>query len=176
MLSGKKSLVISPRDGLKRLAKTLWRETLFVRSFGLVKVPLIFYVAPKVLELSQKRIEIKIPLNWRTKNHFGAMYFGAQAIGADLAAGALAMDIIRKEKLKVSLAFKDFNAQFLKRAEADTHFICEQGDVICQQIKVVAAQNERINFPVHVVAKVPTLLGDEVVSQFTLTMSLKKKV
>ena len=55
------------------------------------------------------------------------MYFGVLSVGADITGGFLAMKYIRASKSKISLIFKDFHADFLKRAEGDVHFLCSEG-------------------------------------------------
>jgi hypothetical protein len=54
---------------------------------GLFKIPLLFYVSPKIIEISPDSCIIKIKLRRRTKNHLNSMYFGAMAVGADVAVG-----------------------------------------------------------------------------------------
>ena len=103
------------------------------------------------------------------------MYFGALAAGADCAGGILAMKLIKESGHNVSLAFKDFKADFLKRAEGDTHFICDQGSEIREFIEEVIGSDARLNKQVYVYAVCPTASGDEPVAKFTLTLSLKKK-
>src|SRR5688572_8350331 len=103
------------------------RETAFLRAFGFLKVPVLFFISPSVVEANDQRCVVKVPLNRRTKNHLRSMYFGALAAGADAAGGLIAMRLIQEEGNKVSLIFKDFHAEFLKRAEGDVLFTCEQG-------------------------------------------------
>ena len=103
------------------------------------------------------------------------MYFGCLAAGADCAAGLMAVQHIRKSGAKVSLAFKDFKAEFLKRAEGDTHFTCTQGAEIRALVETVLNSDERHQLPVNVIATCPSKLGNEPVATFTLTLSLKKK-
>lgn len=153
----------------------LSKETLMLRAFGFFKIPLLFFVSPSVVELTSKRCVVKIPLTRRSRNHLKSMYFGALAAGADCAGGLIAMRLIEDGKHKVSLVFKDFTAEFLKRAEGDVHFTCEQGDELRDFVEKVVASGERMNLPVKVVATVPSMLGDEPVARFTLTLSLKKK-
>jgi acyl-coenzyme A thioesterase PaaI-like protein len=152
-----------------------FQDTLFVRYFGLTKVPLIFFVSPSVITLDQDQCVVKIPLNRRTKNHLNSMYFGVLATGADLAGGLVAMKEIADSKRKVALSFKDFHADFLKRAEGDVHFVCTQIPEIKKFVASVIQTGERMNFPVYIEAIVPSL-GSEVVAKFTLTLSLKLKV
>ena len=74
----------------------LFRETAFLRIFGVFKIPLIFFVKPTVVELTDNRAVVKIPCTYRTKNHLGSMYFGVLCTGADLAGGIMAMRLIDK--------------------------------------------------------------------------------
>ena len=54
-------------------------------EFGRTQVPLIGICEPKVIELSHTRCIVMLPLTETTKNHLNSMYFGALAVGADLA-------------------------------------------------------------------------------------------
>lgn len=150
------------------------QDTLFVRFFGLTKVPLIFFVSPTVVRLDDQQCVVKIPLNRRTKNHLNSMYFGVLATGADLAGGLVAMKEIADSKKQVALSFKDFHAEFLKRAEGDVHFVCTQIPEIKNFVAQVIASGERMNFPVYIEAIVPSIEAAPV-AKFTLTLSLKLK-
>ncbi len=152
------------------------KQTLALRAFGLTKIPMLFFVGPKVEKATAKECEIIIPLNYRTKNHLGCMYFGVLAAGADCAGGLMGMEAIKKTGKKVDLIFKDFKAEFLKRAESDVHFICKDGAMIQQQVKDVVKSGKRINKTVVIFATTPKVSGDEIVARFELTLSLKAKV
>jgi acyl-coenzyme A thioesterase PaaI-like protein len=151
-----------------------YQDTLFVRLFGLAKVPLIFFVRPSVVCLDDEKCIVKIPLKRRTKNHLNSMYFGVLATGADLAGGLVAMKEITNSGKKVALSFKDFHAEFLKRAEGDVHFICTQIPEIKKFVAEVISSGERMNFPIEIVAIVPSE-GTMPVAKFILTLSLKLK-
>lgn len=158
------------------MLKILWGETYRLWMFGLLKVPLIFWLKPKVLLLNKEQAIIMIPLKRRSKNHLNSMYFGALCVGADIAGGIHVMYFLQKELGKVSFVFKDFKAEFLKRPEADVHFSCEDGKAISQAIAQALQTRERINVSVHIKATSPILLGEEPVAMFTLTLSLKAKL
>lgn len=153
---------------------TKLRDTLFIRAFGLLKVPVLLFVSPVVDELTNERCAVRIPLNYRTRNHLKSMYFGVLAAGADLAGGLIAMKLIQEGGNDINLVFKDFHAQFLKRAEGDTVFYCEDGQGVADLVRRARESGERVDMPVHVVARVPSL-GPEDVARFTLTLSLKKR-
>jgi acyl-coenzyme A thioesterase PaaI-like protein len=151
------------------------RATLALRAWAFAKIRLISYVRPVVLDLTGERCEIVIPLSWRTRNHLHSMYFGALCTGADAAAALIGFKASQKSGGRVAVVFKDMQAEFVKRAEADVHFACEQGREISELIAKADASGERQNLPVHVVATVPKLFGAEPVARFTLTLSVKRR-
>ncbi|MBC7691473.1 MAG: DUF4442 domain-containing protein [Methylotenera sp.] len=151
------------------------KNTLFVRAFGFLKVPMLFFISPSVVELTDQKCVVRVPLNRKTRNHLKSLYFGTLCAGADCAGGLIAMRLIQSTAPDVSLVFKDFKAAFLKRAEGDTHFTCEDGLGIQALVRKASASGERENMTVTVVATVPTKTGSEPVAKFDLTLSLKKK-
>lgn len=153
------------------------RSTVRLRAFGLLQVPVLFFLSPTVMELSEDRCSVKVPLTYRSKNHWGSMYFGALAAGADCAGGLLTVHLIDRHAAGkgVGLIFKDFHAEFLKRAEGDVTFTCEDSDVIRECIAQVLATGERQSAVIHVTARVPEKHGDEAVAKFSLTLSLKAR-
>lgn len=151
------------------------KDTALLRFFGLMKIPMLWFIRPTVQKLNDEVCVIKIPLSRKTKNHLGSMYFGALCAAADCAGGLTAMKHIRKSGKKIALSFKDFNAEFYKRAEGDTIFTNTQGQEIAEFVKKTAESGERMNMPVEVIATVPSKFGDEPVAKFTLTLSLKLK-
>jgi acyl-coenzyme A thioesterase PaaI-like protein len=160
---------------LKKNIPKKYQDTVFVRLFGLMKVPLIFWVSPSVVKMDDQQCIIKIPLNRRTKNHLNSMYFGVLCTGADIAGGLVAMNEITNSGKKVALSFKDFKADFLKRAEGDVHFVVTQIPEIKKFVAEVIKSGERMNLPVEIKAFVPSLNPTEEVATFILTLSLKVK-
>ena len=148
--------------------------TMQIWLFGFFKIPLIFFCRPRVVNISNQSLEVKIKLNRKTRNHLNSMYFGVLSIGADLTGGFLAMQHIQNKKTKILLIFKDFHADFLKRAEGDVHFLCDEGEKIKKLVDAADSTNERQNLPIHIRAIVPEISMDSI-ANFTLTLSLKKK-
>jgi acyl-coenzyme A thioesterase PaaI-like protein len=152
-----------------------FKDQFFINAWSFFNVPMLFWLRPKIVDFKKDKTIISIPLNNRSKNHLNSMYFGALAAGADCAGGILAMKLIKESGEDVSLAFKDFRASFLKRAEGDTHFICDEASEIREFIQEVLKSDKRLNKVVGVYAVCPTVSGDEPVAKFELTLSLKKK-
>lgn len=151
------------------------RNTLLLRAFGLVRIPLLFSVSPTILELDDERAVVRVKLSRWTRNHWGSMYFGTMAIGADCAVGMTAMHHIWKLKAHdVQLIFKDFHASFLKRPDGHVLFICDEGDKARKLVQKARKSGERENLTLNaraVLEKNP----DEPVAEFALTLSLKRK-
>ena len=148
---------------LKKMQRLLFK-------LGLFKIPIIGFVKPKLLKLTSKEIEIRIRLRRRTKNHLDSMYFGALAVGADLAAGIHAFYFADVVNCKLSFSFKAFSANFIKRAESDVLFKINQGDLIELAINKSLKNKERVNQEVLVVA---TDIDNQIVAEFKMLVSVK---
>ena len=147
------------------------RATQYLKEFGANQVPMIGYCDPEVVELTASRCEIRIPLQDKTKNHLNSMYFGALAVGADVAGGLMAMQMIQASGQPIDLVFKDFKANFLRRPDADVHFNCEDGELVQAMIAKAMQSGERVNETVTVTATA----DGEPVAEMQLTLSLKKR-
>lgn len=136
---------------------------------------MLLYVRPSVMELSTERVVVRIPLRRRTKNHLGSMYFGALSVGADCSVGVLAMHLVEQQPENIAMIFKNFSAEFHRRAEGDVDFCCNQGHEIANLVVQAAASGERVELAIHVIATVPEQSGDPVAT-FKLTLSMKKQI
>ena len=152
-----------------------WADTLYLRAFSALKIPMIGFLRPSVVEMDDEHCVVRIPLRRRSRNHLRTMYFGALCAGADCAGGIIAMRQIRRRGDKVTFLFKDFSAEFLRRAEGDVLFTCVQGRKLIELVERAEDSPERVEDTVDVVATVPDKLGDEPVARFQLTISLKRR-
>lgn len=143
--------------------------------FGLFKIPLIGFVRPRLLELTDARMVVRIPLRRRTRNHLGSMYFGALAIGADLAGAFQSFYISKNMGGKLSIVFKNFDAQFLRRPESDVFFISSEGDKIREMINETVETGDRVTRNIHIQGVINYNEEAEVVAEFTLGLSVKHK-
>jgi len=151
------------------------RETLWVRGWALRNVFLLWFVRPKIVALTDDRCEVIVPLSWRTRRRdIHAMYLGVLVMGADVAGGLIAFNLIARSKKNVSFLFKDVKGEFLKRADDGVHFVCEDGAKIRDLVGRALSTGERQETTVEVTATVPTKLS-EPVARFALTLSVKRR-
>lgn len=141
--------------------------------FGLRYIPLIGFCRPKIIALNDQGLTVRIKHSRRTKNHLGSIYFGALAIGADLAGAFLVFSKAQERGINANFAFKDVHGEFLKRPEADVEFRSEDGALIDAMLDQSLATGQRINQTVTVNITCPSLHGDEVMAKFALTLSVK---
>lgn len=145
-----------------------------LKAFALMQIPLLFLVNPKVEKISHEECEVRIPLNYMTKNHLGSMYFGTLAIGADASVALFALHLAKTYKdISVGVVFKDFKADFVKRAETDVIFRCEKGDQIRSMIDKAHKTDSRVTEPIDIDGY--SAVDRELIGKFTLGLSIRTK-
>lgn len=150
------------------------RYTVMLQGISFFKIPLIFFIRPKVIFLDDSKCVLRIAFKRRVKNHLNSIYFGALAIAAECTGGIAVMKEIMDSGENISLVFKDFNAKFLKRVEGDAYFTCYNVPEIKELVDQVVLSGERQELLFDVVATCPEKFGDEVVAIFSVTVSLKR--
>jgi len=155
------------------LLPTKVRETILLRAYAALKIPMIGYTRPVVEALDAEHCVVRIPLCRRTKNHVRSMYFGALAVGADVTGGMMAMYWTRQRKSGVVGVFKDLHADFLARPDGDVVFTCDEGRVIGELVDRAVASGERVELPIHVSARALAKGEQREVARFTMMLSIK---
>ena len=137
---------------------------------GRMRIPLIGYTNPKLLSIDDQSVRVRIKLRRRTKNHLNSMYFGALAVGADIAGGIQVFYFSKMLGKEISFAFKGMNAQFIKRAESDIIFESTQGELVKAAIDKSIAEKVRVNESIEVRA-----INDakEIVAKFDMIISVR---
>lgn len=139
---------------------------------GCFKIPLIGFVRPRLVSIDDDTVRVQIKLRRRTKNHLNSMYFGALAVGADIAGGIHAFYFAELADAKVSFAFKGMKADFIKRAESNIIFESNDGKLVQKAIEESRGNGERINQAIQVVASDK---NNEIVATFEMIVSVKCK-
>ena len=103
------------------------------------------------------------------------MFFGALASGFDMAPGHLAQAIATTQYPNSNLSFiyKDVHINFIKRADGDVHFVCNDGVHISECMRKAIEGKERLTTEVNVIAYVPSKSTDTPVATATLKLSMK---
>ena len=148
-------------------------NTMRIRWWSFWNVPLLYRIKPWVKELDNNKAILSIKLRRQTRNHFHSLYMGVLVAGADLASGLLAMMLVKQSGHHLSIIFKDIKANFIKRAESRTIFVCEDSELINNMIQEAITTKKRVNQTVTVTAFCPDISSKDAVASFSLTLSLK---
>lgn len=139
---------------------------------GFFKIPLIGFVRPRLVDIDENKIQVRINLRRRTKNHLNSMYFGALTVGADIAGGIHVFYFAEQSNHKISFSFKAMKAEFLKRAESDVLFHSMDGQLVKDAIEKSKTTGDRVNQNISVLAMD---CNDQLVATFEMTVSVKVK-
>ncbi len=148
--------------------------TAYINAYCAVQIPLLGFITPRVVELTEERSVVRVRLDRRTRNHVGVMYFGALGMGAELSVALKAIQTIARSGQKIEFIFKDFKAEFLKRADGHVHFICDEAAAVANLIEEALSSSERLSRTFTgraVVADQP----DEPVMTYALTLSVRNR-
>jgi hypothetical protein len=134
-----------------------------------VQTPLLAIINPRVVESSDKKVEIVVPLNWVTKNSWNTMFFAAIASGCDLTGG---WGLTRQG---IGFLYKGMEIDFLRRVDGDLHLVCSDIEAIRAAELEAENSSDRINVPVEVVGYCYHYSKEKPVVRSRMTLSLKKK-
>lgn len=150
------------------------KMTAIINGLSLMKLPLLAFVSPRVVECTGPRSVVQVNLGFRTRNHLGVMYFGALAMGAELSIALKAVQEIQKSGQRIDFLFKDFKCEFHKRADGDVQFVCDEADKVAELIHNAAGSAERLEGTYKGRAIVPSK-GQDSVMDYELTLSVKNR-
>ncbi len=150
------------------------KMTAVVNALSFFRIPLLAFITPVFEEISDSRVVVKVRLDLRSRNHLGVMYFGALAMGAELSIASKAVQTIQAGDKRIDFIFKDFQADFLKRADGHVHFICDDAAQVAALIRTAGADDERHEGTFTGYACVPSQ-SQEPVMKYRLTLSVKQR-
>lgn len=150
------------------------KMTALINAYSLFKIPALAFITPQIIEMDDSKSVIKVRLGMRTRNHLGVMYFGALAMGSELSIALRALNAIQHSGKKIDFIFKDFQCDFLKRADGHVHFVCTDGAKIAALVAQAAASSERMTETFSGYAFVPSV-SEEPVMTYKLTLSVKQR-
>jgi hypothetical protein len=113
-----------------------------INTFVLFKLPSAWFCGVRLTEISSEESTVSVKLRWINQNPFNSMYFAIQAMAAELSTGALVMQSIQNEKLKISMLVAENKAEFIKKAKGRIRFSCSDGLALNEAMKLCLSQKE----------------------------------
>ncbi|MBC7606563.1 MAG: DUF4442 domain-containing protein [Burkholderiales bacterium] len=143
-----------------------------INLYLFLKLPSAFWCGVRVRRIDSKQCLVAVKHSWKNQNPFHSMYFAVQAMGAELATGALVMYHIEKSGRKISMLVLNNKATFTKKATGRITFTCHDGLMIEEGIEKTIASQESQTVWMHAVG---TNEEGETVSDMHFEWTLKLK-
>jgi len=143
-----------------------------LNRFLLFKLPSAFFTGVRVTFISDQKAVVIVKHRWISQNPFNSLYYGVQAMAAELSTGVLVLKQIAESKQKISMLVTSQTANFTKKGRGIVEFTCDEGDKINHAIQETIKTGE---------GQVLTLQSQglnekgEQVSVFKFEWSIKKK-
>ena len=158
-------------DAQESFRKKMTNPLLF-RLFLLFKIPLGFLSGMKVVELNKQRAVSTVKYKWLNRNPFRSLYFGVQAMTAELCTGTMALMAIYKTQPSIAGIVTGVEGEFLKQAKGRMHFTCEDGKMLFDAVEKCKTSDEG---QIVKVKSTGTMKDGTVVAIFHFTWSFKKR-
>ena len=143
-----------------------------MRMFFLAKLPLALMAGLRIRHLDASKCEVSVPFGWRSQNPFRSIYFAALAMAAELSTGAPAMASAESADESVAMLIVGLKADFDKKADGLTTFVCDQVDRFDAAIAETVETGEGVTVDVDTIGY---LANGEVAARFTFTWSFKRR-
>src|SRR5438552_1786104 len=113
----------------------LMRNPLKFRLFLFTKLPSAYFSGVRIREVDENRSVVTVPYKWFSQNPFRSTYFACLAMAAELSTGCLAMAYLYKRRPAVSMLVVNMYAEYFKKANGRTTFVCEDGALFDKMIE-----------------------------------------
>ncbi len=143
-----------------------------INRFLLFKLPSAWIAGIRVKEITDNKAVVTATHKWINQNPFRSMYFAVLAMGAELSTGILVMKKIQDTGKNISMLVTHMEADFTKKARGKIRFICEDGELIDEKIRLAIETGEAYTFDLH--SRGYDEQDDEV-CHFTFQWSIKVK-
>jgi len=103
-------------------------------KFLLFKLPSAYFTGVRLEHLSETKATVRVKHRWISQNPFNSLYYGVQAMAAELSTGVLVIKKIAESNKRISMLVTHQTASFTKKGRGMVRFTCEDGAIIQQAI------------------------------------------
>lgn len=143
-----------------------------VNIFLFFKLPSAFWCGVRLKTINDISCITTVKHRWFNQNPFNSMYFAVQSMAAELTTGALVLQEIKKNDVKISMLVSNCKSNFTKKATGRITFVCNDGLKISKAIEQAITTNEP---QVIWMKSIGTNQKKEQVSEFDFEWSVKVK-
>ncbi len=142
------------------------------RLFLLRKLPLAWLAGIRLQTLGPEVATVTIRHRWLNQNPFRSLYFGAQAMAAELSTGLLVMQHTWQRQPGVSMLVTGMQAEFIRKATGLLTFSCPDGPALRAAVEATLANGEGQTVDA---TSVGTDESGAVVARFTFRWAVKRR-
>ena len=142
-------------------------------KFLLFKLPSAYFTGVRLDSLSDTKATVRVKHRWISQNPFNSLYYGVQAMAAEIATGVWVIKKIGESSRNISMLVTHQTASFTKKARGMVRFTCDEGAKIQQAIDATIKTGE--GQTIHLKSQGLNEQGEQV-SVFEFEWSLKLKV
>ena len=143
-----------------------------LNKFLLFKLPSAFFTGVRISAIDQDRAEVKVKHRWINQNPFHSLYYGVQAMAAELATGVLVMKKIQESQCDIAMLVVKQSAVFTKKGKGIISFSCTEGSKIDAAVKTTMETGEGQTFVLC--AQAVNEKGEQI-SSFDFEWSIKRR-
>jgi hypothetical protein len=143
-----------------------------LNKFLLFKLPSAFFTGVRVRFISNKKAVVNVKHRWISQNPFNSLYYGVQAMAAELSTGVLVLKQIAESKQKISMLVTSQTASFTKKGRGVIQFTCTDGEKINRAIQETIKTGEG---QILILKSQGLNENGEQISIFEFEWSIKKK-
>ncbi len=143
-----------------------------LRWFLLRQLPLAWLAGCRLKALESERAEVAIRHRWLNQNPFRSLYFGAQAMAAELSTGLLVMQHTWQRRPGVSMLVTGMQAEFTRKATGLVVFACADGAALRKAVEATVASGEGQTVDA---VSIGTDETGAVVARFTFRWAVKRR-
>ena len=108
----------------------------------LLKLPAAYFTGVRVELLENNKAVVSVKHRWINQNPFNSLYYGVQAMAAELATGILVMRAVSETGKSISMLVTQQTASFTKKGRGVVRFTCDNGLEIDKAIKTTLKTGE----------------------------------
>jgi len=143
-----------------------------LNRFLLLKLPSAYFTGVRVELVSKDKAVARVKHRWISQNPFNSLYYGVQAMAAELSTGILVMQHIYETGKPISMLVTKQTATFTKKGRGVVRFTCDNGKEIIEVIQATLKTGE--GQVIHLESQGLNEKGEQV-SLFSFEWSIKLK-
>ena len=136
-----------------------------------LRLPSVAFWGARVSVLNMDKCTISMRKNFRNKNPFRSVYFGALAGAAELSTGLLCQLHLRALG-DCSMLVVKMNGSFYKKATGILTFVCEDGQVLSQKLPSLSQVGDTTEC---IMKSIVFNEKNDIIAEFHFTWSFKKR-